>query len=154
TGKGGGLAGLLYAAALKANILAPGKTAGDPNNVPRLTPSEGRHLPIGTVANFYNPPDATHPTKYPTKSGFARRFGDGRPNARHAVDNVLAGKIPPEVEITSPRWFEVENPDRTPMVSIDGRISIRGAAQNPSGVTFDYTVEYAPGVDPDDAAFQ
>lgn len=31
---------------------------------------------------------------------------------------------------------------------------MRGASQNPPGTTFDYTVEWAPGVDPDDSQFQ
>ena len=75
----------------------------------RLTAEEVRQILIGTVDNFYNPADATDPTKYPTtrrRLGFARRFGYGRPNARSAVDAIFAGELPPEVDIRSPAWFD------------------------------------------------
>src|SRR5262249_35862736 len=74
-GLSGGVAGMLYSAALKAGIPTPHATAGDPLGNRRLTAEEVRQLLIGTVDNFYDPNDATDPTKYPTKMGFARRFG-------------------------------------------------------------------------------
>jgi MYXO-CTERM domain-containing protein len=154
SGRAGGLAGLLYAAALKADVPTPFATSGDPQGNRRLTAEEVRQLLIGTVDNFYNPMDAMNPLKYPTKMGFARRFGYGRPNARTAVDAIINGALPPEVDITSPEWFTTIYTDKQQTLSVDGRIAIRGAAQNPAGTTFDYVAEWAPGVDPDDAQFQ
>ncbi len=153
SGRFGGFLGIMYSAALQANLPAPKVYAGDPNSNRRLTAEEVRQLAINGVDNFYDPADATDPTKFPTKTGFARRFGYGRPNLRTTVDAVFDGRLPPEVDLESPLWFDVLYPDKTPMVPITGRVQIRGAEQNPAGVTFDYVVEYAPGVDPDDDAF-
>ena len=153
-GLSGGVAGMLYSAALKADLPLPHATAGDPMGNRRITAEEARQFLIGTVDNFYDPADATDPTKYPTKMGFARRFGYGRPNLRNAVDAIMAGKLPPEASISSPGWFDVLYPDKTPMVAIKGRVGLRGVDANPTGTTFDYVVEYAPGVDPDDADFK
>jgi len=156
-GRAGGYLGLIYSAALKADIPAPRAFFGDaatPNEqVRRLTAEEVRQLFIGSVDTFFDPGDATNPLQFPTKNGFARRFGYGRPNLRRAIDNVLAQNLPPEVDLTSPLWFDVLYPDRTPMVPIIGRVGIRGAIANPPGTTFNYIVEWAPGVDPDDSAF-
>jgi MYXO-CTERM domain-containing protein len=154
SGRFGGYMGLLYSAALKANLASPGNFAGDPNHIRRLTAEEARQLFIETVDTFYDPSDATNPMQFPTKNGFARRFGYGRPNMRAAVDAIFAGKIPPEVDLESPLWFDVLYPDKTPQVDITGRIAIRGMAQNPAGTTYDWVLEWAPGVDPDDSAFQ
>src|SRR5262249_30697898 len=38
--------------------------------------------------------------------------------------------------------------DKSPTVTVKGRVALRGPA--PAGATFDYVVEWAPGVDPDD----
>ncbi|MFI5290839.1 MAG: FG-GAP repeat domain-containing protein, partial [Polyangia bacterium] len=154
SGRFGGFLGLLYSAAIKAGIPAPKATAGDPNGNRRLTAEEVRQLVTETVDNFYDPADATDPTKFPTKPGFARRFGYGRPNLRSAVDAIFAGKLPPEVDISAPLWFDIIYPDKTPMVPIVGKVAVRGLDQNPPGTTFDYVVEWAPGVDPDDSQFQ
>ncbi len=114
-----------------------------------------RQLLVHTVDTFYDPNDATDPTKYPTRDGWiARRFGYGRPNPRTAIDAILDGKMPPEVDLVRPFHFEVLHPDQTGKVSIHGRVGIRGAAANPAGLTFDYVVEWAPGVDPTDDKFQ
>ena len=102
-GRSGGLAGLLYAAAKQAGLPAVDKAG-----VRHLTAEEVRQLLIGTSDNFYDPSDATDPTKYPTMApqpnglAFARRFGYGRPNARSAVDAIFAGRLPPEVDIKAP----------------------------------------------------
>src|SRR6185295_387051 len=60
TGTSSGQFGLLYSAALKANLTAPGDgpTAGDPDGNRRLTAEEIRQISIATIDNFYNPADA------------------------------------------------------------------------------------------------
>lgn len=154
SGRSGGLIGLLYSAALAADVPPPRLTAGDPQGNRRLTAEEVRQLLFTTTDSFYDPNDATDPTKFPTKPGFARRFGYGRPNPRTAIDALLAGKIPAEVDIVRPFWFDTLYPDKTPQVSIEGRVQVRGLEQNPPGTTFDYVVEWAPGVDPDEGQWQ
>ncbi|HZS36479.1 MAG TPA: FG-GAP-like repeat-containing protein [Polyangia bacterium] len=149
-GRSGGLAGLLYSAALKAGLPAPSGKAGDNR---RLTAEQVRQLLITTVDSFYNPADATNPLKYPTKPGFARRFGYGRPNARSAVDAILAGALPPEVDIRTPAWFDTIYNDKVQSVPIVGHVGLPVGVPG-AGLTYDYVLEWAPGVDPDDSAFQ
>jgi hypothetical protein len=161
------MAGLLYSAALQANLPAlprlHGKTsdeapAGDDGppsqRVRRLTAEEVRQLFIGTVDSFYDPADSANPAAYPTGPGFVRRFGYGRTNARSAVDAIASGRLPPQVDIESPEWFQVLSP-AAGKVRISGRIALRypgsGSVPKPGQDTFDYTVEWAPGVDPNEA---
>lgn len=153
SGRFGGFLGIVYSAALKANLPSPGNFAGDPQHNRRLTAEEVRQLVIDGVDHFYDPGDATNPLQYPTKPGFARRFGYGRPNLRTTIDQIFNGQLPPEVDIETPAWFDILYPDKTPSVDIVGRVAVRGAQANPAGVTFDYVVEWAPGVDPDDDQF-
>jgi hypothetical protein len=65
------------------------------------------------------------------------------------VQGVYAGLIPPEVDIVSPGWFDVLYASRvTAPVPVIGKVAA-GRAQS-----YDYRVEWAPGVEPDDSAFQ
>ena len=150
-GRSGGLAGLLYSAALHGGAAAPSTKRWA---MRRLTAEEVRQLLIGTADNFYDPADATDPTKYPTVApqpnglAFARRFGYGRPNARTAVDAIFAGRLPPEVDIRSPGWFDTIYQDKTPSVTITTHFGWHGGAL-PAGTTMDWVIEWAPGVDPD-----
>ena len=148
TGKLSGIAGLVYAAALKANITAPGMTAraGDPMRNRRLTAEEVFQILKTTVDDLNDPADAADPLRYYTHAGWEQRFGYGRINARSAVDAVLDGKLPPEVEIRDPRWFQVLHPERAGKVTINGRIALGHAAP---GETVSWILEYARGVDPD-----
>ena len=149
-GRSGGMAGLLYSAALQAGLPAVDKAG-----VRRLTAEEVQQILIGTADNFYDPNDATDPTKYPTAApqpnglAFAHRFGYGRPNARSAVDAIFAGRLPPEVDIRSPGWFDTIYQDKTPSVTITTHFGWHGGAL-PAGTTMDWVIEWAPGVDPTD----
>ena len=160
TGRASGMAGLLYSAALQADLPAPGRLhppgkddapAGEPassrDRVRRLTAEEVRQIMIGTVDKFYDPAENMNPLAYPTGPGFVRRFGYGRVNARTAVDAILAGAIPPQVEIESPEWFQVLG-KRDGNVPIKGRIALRNGGVGAGKDQFDYVVEWAPGVDP------
>ncbi len=158
TGRASGMAGLLYSAALMADLPAPARLhppmgndapVGDSGpamqRVRRLTAEEVRQIMIGTVDSFYDPAESMNPQAYPTGPGFVRRFGYGRVNARKAVDAIIAGAIPPQVEIESPEWFQVLG-KRDGMVPIQGRISLRSSAKD----QYDYVIEWGPGVDPKD----
>ncbi len=140
-GNSSGIAGLLYSYAMQRNL------------TPALSAEESRQLFITTV-NDINIPESqpTHPMfnrqLYPSLPGWDQRFGYGRPNARSILEAVRDGRIPPEVDISSPRWFTVVYPDQTPMLRIEGRIAARRAP------SFDYTVEYAAGIEPTEASWQ
>ncbi len=136
TGRGSGIMGLIYSAALHRGVT--------------LTSLEARQIAISSaddvdVAETY---DDGAPQWYPSKPGWDRYFGYGRINAYRAVRAVLEGDIPPVARIDSPEWFQVLDPSRTPVVDIEGRVSADRAD------SFTYVVEYAVGLDPDDAAFQ
>ena len=155
TGKSAGMAGLIYAAALQANIPAPPTGhAGDPMGVRRLSAEEVIQLFVGGVDDIYDPADALDPTKYPTRPGWQQRFGYGRVNARSSVDAVVSGKLPPHVEFRSPEWFEVIDPAVTPKLAIVGKVDFRNAPGDKFGDTLDYVLEWAPGNQPDDNAWK
>ena len=84
-GRSGGVAGLLYSAALQAGLPA----VDNGGRCSHLTAEEVRQILIEHDDNFYDPADATDPTKYPTMApqpnglAFARRFGYGRPEPAH-----------------------------------------------------------------------
>ena len=50
-------------------------------------------------------------TQYFSQPGWEQRFGYGRPNIGRAVREIEAGRIPPEVDVDRPYWFEVVYPD-------------------------------------------
>ena len=143
TGFGSGIAGLIYSAGLQANLDPP------------LSAEEVRQVFIATVDDI-NVPESqpTHPywnrAFYPSGSGWDQRFGYGRANARTAVEWVLARRIPPEVDIVSPRWFQRFDPSRANQtrLRIEGRIAARRAP------SFSYAIAWARGVEPVDSAFR
>ncbi|MEZ4410156.1 MAG: FG-GAP-like repeat-containing protein, partial [Polyangiales bacterium] len=143
TGHTAGHAGLLYSLALSQNL------------TPALSAEEVYQL-LQRTTDDINIPESQpgHPnydnTKYPSLPGWDQRFGYGRSNARRALEWLRDGKVPPEVSITSPRWFTVLNPARESdrVLRIEGRIAARRAP------SFDYTVEWAPGVEPADSAWR
>jgi hypothetical protein len=146
TGRTGGIAGLLASMALLADVPAPGAPESDPAHLRRLSAEELKQLLIGTVDDIYVPGyDPT--TQYFSQPGWEQRFGYGRPNAGRAVRQIAAGKIPPEVNVERPYWFEVIDPGRQPMVPIQARIGIRKDRFQ----SYDWTLEWAAGIEPPDS---
>jgi hypothetical protein len=132
TGKTSGVVGLMVSAGIEAG-LAP------------LKPEEIKQLLLTTVDDIYDPGDATDPLRYVTYPGWEKRFGYGRTNVRNAVDAIFASKIPPVVDVRSPDWFDVIDTEAG-TVAIDGEISYRDALYD----SYDYVVEWAPGIEPGD----
>lgn len=139
TGRGAGTAALLVSEALEQKLT--------------LTAEEVMQL-LKSTADLVDVPQSTSPD--PNVSGqfveslpyFSQRFGYGRPNAAKAMAQIDAGLIPPEVDLTSPAWFDVFYADRTTSpVPIVGRIAAKRAT------SYDYRVEWAAGVEPADTAF-
>jgi hypothetical protein len=148
----GGIIGLLQSAALKVDLPAPRAFTTDPKGVRRLSAEEVRQLLIGTVDDIdiakSQGPNAD-PNLYESLPGWDQRFAYGRANVRRAMDAIVAGRIPPEVDVEEPLWFQVLYPDRMPTVDLKGRITWREDRYQSA----DVVVEWAGGVEPADSEF-
>lgn len=140
TGRASGLAGLLYSmAAMKGIDL----TAEEAIQIFRATADDI------DVPESRDPDPEVSGRLYLSKLGWDQRFGYGRANAERIVRAVDEGRIPPEVDIVSPEWFAPIVAGRgAGQVAIVGRVSARRAT------SYDYKVEWAPGVEPADDAFR
>ncbi|MCC6214765.1 MAG: VCBS repeat-containing protein [Polyangiaceae bacterium] len=137
-----GIAGLLYSAALAEGFGTGGKAA--------LTAGELMQLLMMTTDDI----DVAESRELPSahrwsQPGFDQRFGYGRINANSAVEALRAGRVPPDVDVVRPYWFEVLHKNRlTAPVPILGTVSARRAP------SYDVIVEWAPGVQPLEADFE
>ncbi len=135
-----GMSGLLFSAGLKYGV--------------DLTAAEAMQLWMQTADDIDVPEsrevrEEGEPAKYAwSQPGFDQRFGYGRTNANSAVEWVKAHKIPPEVDIVRPFWFEVLYADQ-----LLGPVEIRGHISAARATSYDYVVEWAPGVQPLDGMF-
>ena len=150
TGKTSGAVGLMISAALDAG-LAPldAAPATDLFGTRRLAAEELKQLLVQSVDDIYDPAAASNPDLYPSKVGWDQRFGYGRTNVARAVTMIRTGLIPPVVDVTAPGWFTVIDPDHTPSVELHGTIRYRHALYT----SYDYVIEWAPGIEPDDSTF-
>ncbi|MHB8420606.1 MAG: S8 family serine peptidase [Myxococcales bacterium] len=137
TGKSSGMAGLIYSAMLKFH----------PNDAP-LTAAEAMQLMWSTSEDIDVPGSLTNPNLYPSGPGWDLYFGWGRNDAGAAVAAVRDGKIPPEVDVTAPRWFETFDPGQTPTLTITGHVAANRAP------SYDFKVLVAPGVQPQPSDYQ
>jgi len=118
----------------------------------RLTAEESMQIVKGTAddINVAESRDQSHVGAfYSSKAGWDQRFGYGRVNADHALAQLRSGLIPPEVDILSPEWSLPIFADR-----LGEQIAIRGRVAAVRATSYDLHVEWAPGVEPDDAEFQ
>lgn len=130
TGELSGISGLVLSAGLKYGLT--------------LTPNEAMQIFFATTDDIDVPESREMDSSYKwSHEGFDQRFGYGRVNANRAVEAIRDGKIPPEVDVTSPEWFEVLYKDQVvDAVDIVGTVSAKRAN------SYDYFVEWAPGVQP------
>lgn len=135
TGRGAGIAGLLHSMAAEEGVTLSAEEAiqlfkmeADDIDVP-----ESR----GDGALYYH-----------SQPGFDQRFGYGRANAFRMLEAVKARRIPPEVDITSPEWFTPIYADRSGPIQIMGRVAAARAQ------SYDFTVQWAPGVQPAEADYR
>lgn len=84
-----------------------------------------------------------------SKPGFDQRFGYGRANADRLMQAMDLGRIPPEVDLTSPAWFDVLYTHRGNEV-----VPLEGVVRAPRALSVDMVVEWAAGVEPNDADFK
>jgi hypothetical protein len=168
TGRGAGMAGLVYSAAINAGLEHPTcrLTSGKPcaisaNEVRQLMITGAddidfsgdapelscQPVPVpGCTDPFLAAPATqarvTAPRSYPARKGFDQFFGYGRVNMKRTVDAVAA--LPPEVEILSPSWYETVDPAK-PTFDVRGEVWARGN-------DFTCQVLIAAGSYPSDAA--
>ncbi|MCK6591036.1 MAG: S8 family serine peptidase, partial [Polyangiaceae bacterium] len=140
TGELSGIAGLLFSAALKPAY----------NVTPALLPAEAQNI-LFMTADDIDVPESREPGSIYRWShkGFDQRFGYGRVNANRALEAIRDGKIPPAIDIVSPHWFTVLYKDK-----VEGPVPIEGTISASRATSFDYVVEWAPGVQPLDADFK
>ncbi|MEB2312034.1 MAG: S8 family serine peptidase [Sorangiineae bacterium] len=132
TGNLAGLSGLVYSMGRKVSLTPP-LSAGEVLQLFQMTADD-----IDVAAS--RAPGSPIAWSQP---GFDQRFGYGRTNANAAVEWVRDGKIPPDVDIVRPHWYDVLYPEQlTAPVPIMGTVSAKRAT------SYDYVVEWAPGVQP------
>jgi hypothetical protein len=136
TGISAGHVGLIYSAAVQANLS------------PELSSEEVRSILIMSADDIDVEGSDSDPDKFPSGPGWDLHFGYGRNNARASVDMVFDNKIPPEVDIEFPRWFEILYVDRNPTVVLEGRVGTRVDGADSRYDNYAWEISYAHGVDP------
>ncbi|TML42118.1 MAG: hypothetical protein E6G27_05490 [Actinobacteria bacterium] len=149
TGLSSGMAGLVYSAA--RNAIAQGRLRPDASGMP-LAAEEVKQLfraaaddidfstpnPPGPANNFATTLPGSQ--RFVTTPGWDQITGWGRANARNLLDMVNRGQIPPQADITSPRWWQP--------LGTAGRIDVTGTVAAPRSGSYTYEVQFAPGVQP------
>jgi hypothetical protein len=154
TGQSSGIAGLIYSAA--HNAVEKGVIAPDVSGRP-LSAEEAKQLfrlaaddidfstPRCDPAPRCGPPNnfaTTLPAsqRFVTTAGWDQITGWGRLSSNKAVRLVADGKIPPEADITAPRWWQ--------SLPTSGRVDVEGRVAAPRASAYTYEVQFAPGVQP------
>lgn len=133
-----GIAGLMVSTALQY-----GPT-------PSLTPGEMQALLLKGADDVDVPESRAPGSSYLySQTGFEERFGYGRINATRTLEAIVAQRIPPQVTMTSPRWFEVLATD-----TIDAPIEIQGSIAALRANAYDYAVDWAAGSEPLEGDFE
>lgn len=138
TGITSGQVGLMYAAALKAELDPP------------ISAEEIKQVLVASADDINVNPDDNDPEKFQSGPGWDWHFGYGRNNARVAVDMIVAKRLPPEVDLLMPRWFEVLDPAKTPTYEVMGRINDRRDGRDARYTEVSWKLEYALGRAPND----
>ncbi|MCU1450462.1 MAG: Serine protease, subtilase family, partial [Acidimicrobiales bacterium] len=160
TGQSSGIAGLMYSAA--RNAIEKGVMDPDASGRP-LSAEEAKQLfrlsahdidfstprcdPVprcGPPNNFATTLPASQ--RFVTTAGWDQITGWGRLSSNDVVHLVQDGKIPPEADITGPRWWE--------QVPTSGFVDIVGKVAAPRASSYTYEVQFAPGVQPARWPFQ
>ena len=78
--------------------------------------------------------------RYPSTAGWDATHGYGRLNAYELIKRVRDAQIPPEADLTSPKWFSV--------LPATGNLKLRGHVAAPRARAFSFRVEWAAGLQP------
>src|SRR5688572_5770145 len=140
TGRGSGIAGLLYSMAVEKKLTPP-ITAEEAIQLFKMTADD-----IDIESSRKVSEDAKW---YWSQPGYDQRFGYGRANAMRIVEAIDKGLIPPEVDIVAPHWFASVYADRS-----NGPIAITGRVAAARAKSYDYKVQWAPGVQPEEKDYK
>ncbi len=169
TGKASGIVGLAESAAANAVAAGtiqpyPGLTSvsGQPvplsvNEVTQLVTMSASSIdfadaapPFGSADNYAVTTGAlstssltkslVKTTRYPSHAGFNQYFGYGRIDAGAIVTWISHGMIPPESNITSPTWFDLDSPS--------GSLQVTGTVGTPSSLATTWRYQVDVGVGP------
>ncbi len=130
TGILSGVVGLIYSIGYEKNLDPP------------LSAEEVLQIVKMSADDVYIPESLNSRVLYPHQKGWDRFTGYGRVNAYKAVKMVEEGRIPPEVRIDSPIWWQNIDPVKTPVLKVKGYVNARRS----SG--FSYIVKVGFGLDP------
>ena len=137
TGRASGIAGLVYSMAAAEGVQLTAEEAI------QLFKMEADDI---DVADSRTP---ENPKYYYSQPGYDQRFGYGRANALRIMEAIKARRIPPEVDIVSPEWFAPIHADRA-----GGPIQIMGRVAALRATSYDFEVQWAPGVQPAESDYR
>ena len=142
-----------FMASMLAMVASAGLNARDAGVLPSaLTPNEIKQVMMNAsspvVPQTQSPQTARQWPGNPD-SNWSTQYGYGRPDIGKATEMVMAGKVPPTADLTSPRWFAYVDPKVTPRLAVRG--SVAPSRVNSKGVH--WVLEYALGADPKDSDF-
>jgi hypothetical protein len=146
TGNASGMAGLMYSAARNAGLAAPGGRPLSAEEAKQLFRVAAQDIDFSTpkppfpANNFATTlPDTA---RFVTTADWDQISGWGRINANTLVHLVADGKIPPQADVTSPRWWQP--------LAASGSVPVVGSVSAPrAGIAgYSYVVQFAPGVQP------
>ena len=147
TGVTSGHAGLIYSYALDQELDPP------------ISAEELRGILIMS-ADDINIPESQEEhedydgTKYPSGEGWDWHFGYGRNNVRTSLELIRDARIPPEVDIVTPLWFETIYPEGDATgFDVTGRVGLRADGEDARYDSFDYQLAAAAGVTPPENTF-
>ncbi len=136
TGRGSGIAGLLFSMAAQEGVT--------------LTAEEAIQIFKAYADDIDVASSRGEEAKYYfSHAGFDQRFGYGRANAARMVQAIRDRLVPPEVDIVSPEWFAPIQADR-----MTGLLQIKGRVVATRAPAYDYKVQWAPGVQPEESAYR
>jgi hypothetical protein len=138
TGRSSGMAGLVYSMAAQEGLTLSAEEAI------QLFKMNADDI---DVASSRETTSDTH--YYWSQPGWDQRFGYGRANAAKMMQAIKDRLIPPEVDIVSPEWFAPIEADRT-----TGPIPIMGRVAAARAKSYDFRVQWAPGVQPLDSEYK
>ncbi|MBJ95252.1 MAG: hypothetical protein CMP23_12390 [Rickettsiales bacterium] len=134
TGRGAGIAGLMYSAMKDA--LDEGRLDAP------LSGNEAYQLLTRSVDDVAFNTDDDRPGLYPSHPGWDAWYGYGRSNAKLLVEAVRAGEIPPEADIFSPGWFHSYSVADFDALVVTGRVA---APRSPG---YRWELQVAAGLSP------
>lgn len=155
TGQSAGMVALLESYAREQGVAPHPSLTGQPgdnvlsaNEVMQIVRATADDIDFATPnsvdpANNFGTPTGNpllDTVRYPTRPGWDAIHGYGRINTYEMLRAVDAGAIPPEAMIDGPAWFDV--------LPVAGTVPVTGYVAAERAETYDYRVEWAPGLQP------